>query len=348
MQAELLAAAWDQAGDLREVNDVLNRGRLAVEVGRSQLRRFGALDDATLLATTARVHPFVIDRGKTVARRLHDIAVVPNGLMSPAYLRATRPSGTMARFTARPAVAPLASRVAQAFFEASAPAPERDDAYEKCAEFGRDFIPAGAHTLAAIAARRRRRRAIGRTARAPARVVTTSADDVRGLAGVVRDEFDPLVSVRAGLLQRIGGLGEDALGPGLPTRVVVGPEFTDPLFPRLLALDPELAVPGIGDFGLNRVRLLEVNEGFVAAFLVGANHEWAREALWAEFPASLAATVFSRFWEHLDGARDIPLDIHDWPESSQLEANVGGAGTSTVVFVRGDLIRRYPSVAFCC
>jgi hypothetical protein len=334
-QTELLAAAWDQAGQLREVNDALNRGRFAAELGRRQLRRFGALDDAGLLAVTARIHPFVPDRGKTVARRLRDSTVVPKGLTTPAYLRATRPSGPIARFTAQQPAAPLASRVATAFIEASAPAAERPDAVEKCAEFGRDFVPAGAHTIVVSAARRRR-----------ARVVTKAADDVRGLAGVVRDEFDPLVSIRAGLLQRAGGLTEEMLGPGLPTRVVVGPEFTDPLFPRLLALDPEVAVPGIGAFAVNRVRLLEANERFVAAFIVGANHEWSREALWAEFPASLAATAFAHFWENLDGARDIDADLHDWLIRDALDEHVGGEGTSTVVLVRGDLIRRYPSVAF--
>ncbi len=333
-QAELLAAAWDQAGDLRSVVDVLNRGRLSAELGRSQLRRFGTLGDAALLAATVRVHPFVADRGKTVARRLTDSAIVPNGLMSPAFLRATRPSGTIARFTAQKKE-PLAARVAQTFVDASGPADERPDDVEKAAGFGRDFLPAGAQTLKITAGLRRR---------TAARIVTASSDDVRGLAGVLRDEFDPLASVRAGLLQRIGGLTEDMLGDGLPTRIVVGPEFPDPLFPRLIALDAELAVPGIGDFGLNRVRLLEVNERFVAGFLAGANHEWAREALWAEFPASLAATAFSRFWENLDpAARDI-TDIHDW--KGELGDDVGDAGTSTVVLVRGDLIRRYPSVAF--
>ena len=143
------------------------------------------------------------------------------------------------------------------------------------------------------------------------------------------------------------GVVEGALGAGLPTRVVVGPEFTDPLFPRLLALGAELAVPGIDAFGANRVRLLAVNEAFLAAFLVGANHEWAREALWAEFPAALGATAFAVFWESLAaGTRDLDADIHDWTKDSELADHVGATGTSTVALVRGDLIRRYPSVAF--
>ena len=360
-QAELLAAAWDQVGQLREVNTVLNRGRLAAELARSLTRRLGTLDDAALLAATSRSHAFLPSGSaaaarrtvapvppvppppppppppgprRTVARAVADSAVVPTGVMAPAYLRLTRPSGTIARFSA-PAATPLATRVAQAFVEASAPVGERPLHLEACAEFGRDFVPAGAHTFELVSARRRGARV--------ARVLTSSEDDLRGLAGDVR-AYDPLDSVRAGLIERIGGL---ALGPGLPTRVVVGPEFKDPLFPKLLTLGADLAVPGIGDFGNNRVRLLEVNEEFLAAFLVGANHEWAREALWAEFPASLGATAFAVFWESLAGAvRDIEPDIHAWPRSSELADHVGGEGTSTVVLVRGDLVRRYPSVAF--
>ena len=62
-QAELLAAAWDQVGQLREVNTVLNRGRLAAEVARSQLRRLDSLEDAALLAVTSRSHAFLTTAG---------------------------------------------------------------------------------------------------------------------------------------------------------------------------------------------------------------------------------------------------------------------------------------------
>lgn len=340
-QEELLAAAWDQAGQLREVNDALNRGRLAVEIGRSQLRRFGALDDAALLAMSARVHPFVADGQQTVARSMRDSAVVPSGLTTPAFLRLTRRSRPVARFSTAGRATALPSRVLQAFVNASAPVGERPESVESCAAFGRDFLPAGAHTSGSITVAGRR--AVPRAAR----VITTPTDDVRGLSGVLRDQLDPLASVRAGLIGRIDGLADGALGDGLPTRLVVGPEFPDPLFPRLLALGAELAVPGIDAFGANRVRLLAVNEAFLAAFLVGANHEWAREALWAEFPASLGATAFAVFWESLvTGTRDLDADIHDWTNGSELADHVGGTGTSTVVLVRGDLVRRYPSVAF--
>ena len=112
---------------------------------------------------------------------------------------------------------------------------------------------------------------------------------------------------------------------------------------RLHALGSEVVLPGIDEFGANRVRLLEVNESWVAAFLVGANHEWAREALWNEYPADLGATSFSSFWDRIPaGTPDIAEDIHLWTRRSTLASHVGAEGGSTVLLVRGDVVRRYP------
>ena len=105
-------------------------------------------------------------------------------------------------------------------------------------------------------------------------------------------------------------------------------------------------MPGIGEFGTNRVRLLEVNEGFVAAFLVGANHEWAREALWAEFPASLAATAFSTFWEHPGGAATSRRTSTIGRKARRSPTNRGGRAPPPSYSYGATSIRRYPAVAF--
>src|SRR5919108_329174 len=131
----------------------------------------------------------------------------------------------------------------------------------------------------------------------------------------------------------------------LPTRIAIGPRFPDPLFPKLIALGAELVLPGVGDVANDRVRLVEVNEAWVAAFLVGANHEWAREALWNEYPADLGATAFSTFWQRVPTtAADLASDLHEWPLGSTLRSHVGGSGSSTVLLVRGDVVRRFPGV----
>ena len=114
--------------------------------------------------------------------------------------------------------------------------------------------------------------------------------------------INPLLAMRASLVARIPAL--DGLMPDgeLPAQVRLDAEFPDALFWDLAELDPDVIVPGLGEFPTNRVRLLGVNAGFVGAYLVGANHELAREFLWREYPADLTATFFRRFFDYADPA----------------------------------------------
>ena len=86
------------------------------------------------------------------------------------------------------------------------------------------------------------------------------------------------------------------------------------------------------------MRLLDVNEGWVAAFLAGANHVWAREALWNEYPADLGATAFSTFWPRVPvGTTDLARDMHEWPHGAVAGEQVGAGRSSTVLVVRGEV-----------
>ena len=127
---EFLAAAWDQAGDVRALREELNRARLAAEVGRSHARRLATLDDAGLLQVTARLHLFVRQAGATLTQRIGGSAVFPAGLVSAALLRQTRPGSVLARRAAaeRPGPTPARLRVTDRFLAGSAPADERSDA----------------------------------------------------------------------------------------------------------------------------------------------------------------------------------------------------------------------------
>ena len=58
-QESLVAAAWEQAGDLEAATAALNRGRLAAEVGRSLTARAQALADADVLQLTAGMQAFL-------------------------------------------------------------------------------------------------------------------------------------------------------------------------------------------------------------------------------------------------------------------------------------------------
>ena len=43
--------------------------------------------------------------------------------------------------------------------------------------------------------------------------------------------------------------------------------------------------------------LLETNQQFIEAYMVGLNHEMSRELLWRGYPTSRTGTYFRQFWD---------------------------------------------------
>ncbi len=98
----------------------------------------------------------------------------------------------------------------------------------------------------------------------------------------------------------------------------------------------------------NTVALAITNPAFVEAYMVGLNHEMARELLWQEYAASQRATYFRQFWGptgHADAgtAKDIP-PIHQWSSRAALGANgtLPADAQPLVLVIRGEVFRRYP------
>jgi hypothetical protein len=178
----------------------------------------------------------------------------------------------------------------------------------------------------------------------PAVPVTPSVEDVSGVVADVIAGLDPLAAVRASLLARTPAL--DGLLPAdtLPTTLALAPSFGDGLSDDLIRLGPEFLLPGAGTLGNNRIRLVESVAGFAAAFLIGANHEMAREMLWRGYPVDLRATFFQRFWRYDDPGR-VDIDpLAGWKRSESIAASLpSGTEAMTVFVVRGDVVRRYPT-----
>ncbi|MEV0174615.1 hypothetical protein AB0I00_26290 [Streptomyces sp. NPDC050803] len=125
--------------------------------------------------------------------------------------------------------------------------------------------------------------------------------------------------------------------------IMAHPKFTVPIAEELLARWPEWALPGIGALPPDTVTLLETNPEFIAALLVGLNHEFNRELLWREFPTDQRGTPFARFWpSDSESVEEIALWPPDAPLGSQLRT--GGDG-DLAMLVRGDLLRRFPGTA---
>ena len=126
--------------------------------------------------------------------------------------------------------------------------------------------------------------------------------------------------------------------------VMACPRFPHPMYEALDRYDRNWLIPGLGLIKKpDMATLLETNSRFVEAFLVGLNHEMARELLWREYPTDQRGTYFSSFWT---GAPELVADIHELPwRSGGLRSHVDPALDGQIVFlVRGDLIRRYPGV----
>ena len=70
-------------------------------------------------------------------------------------------------------------------------------------------------------------------------------------------------------------------------------------------------IPGLGLIKRpDMATLLETNNRFIEAYLVGLNHEMARELLWREYPTDQRGTYFNSFWT---GEPELIADLHEAP-----------------------------------
>jgi hypothetical protein len=142
------------------------------------------------------------------------------------------------------------------------------------------------------------------------------------------------------------------------TPVMAYPVFDVPMYKPLAAISPELFLPHIDLIAPNSMTLLEPNQRFIEAYMVGLNHEMARELLWREYLTDQRGSYFRQFWDvslalppqptpdDRERLRDIP-EIHTWGPASDLgthDAHASQGQTARLVLViRGELLKRYPT-----
>jgi hypothetical protein len=139
------------------------------------------------------------------------------------------------------------------------------------------------------------------------------------------------------------------------------PEIDLPMYKPLVDRSSELFLPNIHHIAYNSISLLETNQKFIESYMVGLNHEFARELLWREYPTDQRGSYFRQFWEpagyhagaDLDADElkeklyDIP-PLHLWSKRSALgdhdqrEEN-GDKEEEVVLVIRGELLKKYPN-----
>jgi len=140
------------------------------------------------------------------------------------------------------------------------------------------------------------------------------------------------------------------------------PQFDMPMYKPLAEISSELFLPNLNLIEQNSITLLETNQAFIEAYMVGLNHEFSRELLWREYPTDQRGSYFRQFWDvsafldpqpaadsdlQKEKLRDITM-LHRWSKTSALKDHdnrQSGSGTRNdlVLTIRGELLKKYPN-----
>ncbi|MEO8260042.1 MAG: hypothetical protein ABI868_22040 [Acidobacteriota bacterium] len=202
----------------------------------------------------------------------------------------------------------------------------------------------------------------GRVAiRVPDPVPLPAFDVTNGHAKLTR-AIDPRVAlpIRLNAHVKLPDLALDT--PEAIVDVMAHPDFEDATYAQLRDINKELLIPNLDLIPPNSISLLETNPKFIESYMVGLNHEMARELLWREFPTDQRGSYFRQFWEVKGISNpDTPADaeslkdvtkLHTWPAASALgvhkpapgpAADVQPGDKQLVLVIRGELLKRYPN-----
>jgi hypothetical protein len=170
-----------------------------------------------------------------------------------------------------------------------------------------------------------------------------------GLRALVVDALDPRTTLLRAVNSRISALqGAEAQKFD---DIMAAPELSEPTYGALGKISHDWLLPGIDQLPTDTTTLVLANRDFIASFLVGMNHELARELLWHEYPTDQRGTYARQFWTRKPtGDRadsyDLRHALHQAPQLS-LSRLTGEGDDPLVLVVKGELIRRYPGVLIC-
>lgn len=195
------------------------------------------------------------------------------------------------------------------------------------------------------------------------RPIVRAAIDFTASATTVLAAIDPAVTIPRRFASAVflpdrirNGMRDDFV------EAMAYPRIDEPMFRPLAALGTELFLPNVGLIPHNSISLLETNQPFIESYMVGLNHEFARELLFREYPTDQRGSYFRQFWDvsgyrdnaaqSPDASRESLYDIpqlHRWLKTSTLgdHDNRQPPGSppkdEVVLSIRGELLKRYPT-----
>ena len=380
-QEELAAAAWAQIGAVLEANRALILAQLGRAITRSlHVRHVANLDHDRLLAMLAPIQTRV-RVGSLTAREHVRRSAVPDAAIDRSFRRIVRRGGPVAkrffasassntrwitRMNARELVASPVKPIPERALLAPTVRPPRTMAAANVATSALaaraqpafrvtrpgevlDRSPGGGADSPDAA---RFRAAVATLDAELDRAAVPSASQpplaIQEMSSALSRAVDPDHSIKRRVLSRlrVSGLALDQRSDPLDT-IMTAPEIDRPMYKPLGDISPDLLLPNIDLVPQNTASLLLTNNRFVESFLVGLNHEMARELLWREYPTDQRGSYFRCFWDTRDSlgaapTRDIEA-IHTWPPTSDLGDHIAGGTDRLVLVIRGDLLKKYPT-----
>jgi hypothetical protein len=356
-QEDLMAAIWEQFGEILRANQLLRHAQLAIAASeRVVARHLVSLPDLDLLSVAAPASGRIRMSTQRTMRRAVAESCTPVLAFSGAFRRLVRTRGPLGRRMTRlerpgmfdiappPAVEPssLLASLASGIWNVRKPSVP-DGAIAAPVSWSRVKMPPG-HLLGELAPIFQRLALADRTRACPAL-------DPGGLAVQVRNAITPDVAIMPRVRAQIALPSSsrlhlsDRLDP-----VMAAPEIPTPMIGPLLERGQDWLLPGLENVPRNTVTIVEPDAAFIEAYMVGLNHEIGREMLWRGFPTDQRGTVFARFWDRRGAvasagasipARDIPA-VAGWKGSDDLGSHLDASGIGLVLLIRGDLLVRYP------
>ncbi|MFI9456989.1 hypothetical protein [Amycolatopsis sp. NPDC052450] len=371
-QEEFMAAAWNQLGDIQRANALIRAAQLGRQIGNALHGKHvepyapdtTALDDgpvpAKALTLTAPAHGRVLERATTAFARAAAGDAEPE-LFAVGY------KVDRSRVAAAPMSAPMrritrpGSRLRKRLLTDGNRFDLLVDRIDRKEVFAARPKVAPPVTTASFGMARR--------------VAAGPVDEALGVIETIDDMLDGLRAEKTVLENLVASMNLPErlrLAIGADTgkdlvEILAYPVFDMPMYEELLKFSVETFVPNIGLLPENSITLLENNRQFIESYLIGLNHEMAREMLWREFPTDQRGTPFRQFWdprpvvlqpgESREAWRERLYDIpplHRWDKTAKLGENnhrrlppkPGEKQEKDLVLViRGELLKKYPNVS---
>jgi hypothetical protein len=400
LQEELMASAWDQAGQLRESNKRLRNFQLAREISSNLYNRcFKPMERDVLIAMANTFNSRVIveheNKSLSVKHWLRD-GNISESIFSPAFTKiSTRYLKTQRRrFDFKPGIStdtvgsPSTKGIGSVdpvTLETSEPrhlitidylvdfpilkvteSGFRGQEFMQYLENGekREVVKSIENSIPSADATVNNLQAF-----------TDKEQILEKIYQEFKNSLNPEYTIEAKALKEVIRLErlqeemKDKLDP-----IVAYPEFKRPMFEPLRDLVGEFLLPGTKNIPQNTIGILQTNPTFINSYMVGLNHEMARELLWRGYPTDQRGSYFRQFWDAsaavererlkhfqspgtlpseeddekiIEKYRDIP-EIHRWKDSQHqdlrrvAQSEEEAQPEKQALLIRGELLNRYP------